>query len=130
MNKSTQNDIVIFSKIAKLGSNFIKIILSFAITQKTILKKNLILQTMKSRSIWDLIKKDVFYYLDIYKSKNTQTEIISQFMYLAAIADSCLSSEPPDCEKELSILRKLFKYLCLDTRIKYLARRNTIDNWT
>jgi len=63
-------------------------------------------------------------------SKNTRTEIISQFMYLAAINDSCLSPEPPDCEKKLSILRKLFKYLCLDTRTKYFARRNTIDNWT
>ena len=51
-------------------------------------------------------------------------------MYLAAINDSCPSSEPPDCEKILSILRKLFKYLCLDTRKKYLARRNTVDNWT
>ena len=66
MNKSTQNDIVIFSKIAKLGTNYIKNNLSFAITQKTFLKKNLILQTMKSRSIWDLIKKGVFYYLDIF----------------------------------------------------------------
>lgn len=37
MNKSTQNDIVIFSKIAKLGTNFNKIILGFTITQKTIL---------------------------------------------------------------------------------------------
>jgi hypothetical protein len=48
-------------------------------------------------------------------------------MYLEAIYDPCLSFEPPVCETELSMSRKLFKYHCRDTRIKYLVQRNTID---